>query len=78
MLPLSKQLARMNSEQIQSLYDVLLEVGLAVESGNQDWRELFRAAKNKHHGRQGKIYTLLYEADLEAIDRMIDVLVKNP
>ncbi len=75
-MSLTAQLASMSTKQIQSLYNTMLDVSLAVENGNPEWRQIFRVAINKHNGRQKKIYELLYNANLDEIENLIDRLIE--
>jgi len=68
-MSLTTQLALMSDKQLHKLYNVMLEAGIAFETGG-DWREIFRIAKNKHHGLQGRVYALLYSANRDEIDNL--------
>lgn len=68
-MSLTTQLAKMNDTQIHALHNVMLDAGIAFETGG-DWREIFRIAKNKHHGLQGRVYALLYSAKRDEIDNL--------
>lgn len=65
------QVAKLSVEQATELHNTLLESGIAREAGNKKWREIFRFAKNRHIGLQGRIYEKLYQATDSQIEAMI-------
>ena len=76
-MTLVQQYWLMNPKQKDELYSTMLNAGIAIENGNEQWREVFRTAKNNHLGRQKHIYDSLYCAGLDEIDNLIEVLIEK-
>lgn len=73
---LSTQTRQLTHDQVKEVKNVLLEACTAMELGG-DWREVFRRARNRRVGRMRRIYDMLYEADIKAIDMAAQTLTED-
>ena len=63
-LPLTKQLDRLNANQLKELQHVLLNASITYEL-NGDYKSIFRKAKNTHVGYLKRLYGFLETSSIE-------------